>query len=1032
MSTVARSDHRSHDGAPDGGTAWDRTAALAARTVAAPAAWIFATDDAASRLLGAHNPRRLPQPDPLEANAVTERNHDPAGPETRCRTIPLNAPDDRRIGLLIIDALPSPPWTDGRHEALLEIAALAGRLLSAELENAGLRRAAAELRRVETELQHKSQDLHLALLSARMGTWTRELNPDSVQWSPELERIFGLEPGGFTGDEAAFWDFVHPDDRPRAASAVVQAIETGTDYEIEFRHRLPSGEERWMVGRGRASYDADGRPVRLAGIGMDVTERKHALIALDRYRLLSEHGRDIILFIRRSDGRILEANAAAAAAYGFDRNVLTTLTIGQLRAPETHHELDDQFARADVSGILFRTAHRRRDGSIFPVEVSARGAELHGERVVLSIIRDVTDREIIERTLRENAEFYRAVFNQEAVAITTTAPDGRLLSANTAFLRLLGYGPNDVTRLSIRDITHPDDIAADLEQAARVAAGDIPRYDLEKRMLRRDGTVVRVSVSACGVHDATGNPLYGISFIRDVTEQRRMAESLDRTRERLTLSLQASGSGAWDWDVAADDLYWSPEYRLVFGIAPDAEPSFDAWIAAIHPEDRDSIRSRALDVMSSGGPWREEYRILNPHLGQRWVANWGKVTCDARGRPIRFTGIVRDITERKNLEAELRERTERLAEDDRRKNEFLAMLAHELRNPLASISTAARLLGNTEDVADMAWGRDVIERQVRHLSRLIDDLLDVARITRGKIELKPEPTDVGPIVARAVESVRSMIDAKGHRLDVSVGPGPLRVHADPTRFVQILENLLTNAAKYTDEGGRIGIDAGRTGDTLEIVVTDDGIGIPTEMLPRVFDLFTQVDRSLDRAQGGLGIGLGLVRRLAEMHGGTIAAHSEGPGRGSVFTLRMPAYDGPEPEDDVARLAPTRPPAYGPSRRILIVDDIDDVARGLAKWLARAGHRTATAADGPSALAVAREFRPDVVVLDIGLPGMNGYEVAEALRALPETTGAILVAASGYGRREDRERADASGFDYHMTKPVDPDILLARVAEAARD
>jgi signal transduction histidine kinase/DNA-binding response OmpR family regulator len=375
-----------------------------------------------------------------------------------------------------------------------------------------------------------------------------------------------------------------------------------------------------------------------------------------------------------------------------------------------------------------------------------------------------------------------------------------------------------------------------------------------------------------------------------------------------------------------------------------------------------------------------------------------------------------------------------IRESDRQKGVFLAMLAHELRNPLAPILNALHVLRTPDaDPEATAQARDIAERQVRHLARLVDDLLDVSRINTDKVELRRGPIDLREAVARAVEAARPLIEARGHELSVSVPDGPLRLTADEDRLEQILSNLLNNAAKYTEPGGRIALEVAREGDDAVVRVRDTGIGIAPELLPRVFDLFTQADRSLDRSQGGLGIGLTLVRRLVEMHGGSVSVSSAGVGRGSEFVVRLPLAAGDEaalPTDDgrVDEPADERP------KRVLVVDDNVDAARILSRLLTAGGHHVDVAHDGQAALEIARERPPDVVLLDIGLPGMDGYEVARRMRAMGDLDRTLLVALTGYGQEEDRRRSRESGFDQHLTKPVDPlaiKQLIARRRPAER-
>lgn len=363
---------------------------------------------------------------------------------------------------------------------------------------------------------------------------------------------------------------------------------------------------------------------------------------------------------------------------------------------------------------------------------------------------------------------------------------------------------------------------------------------------------------------------------------------------------------------------------------------------------------------------------------------------------------------------------EELRDADRRKDEFLAMLAHELRNPLAPIRNGLAILQMAGgDRAAVRRTHGMMSRQVDHLGRLVDDLLDVSRITRGKVELRLEAVDLNTVLARAAEAARPLIDARRHRLVVTRPGRPVMVSADPTRLTQVVGNLLTNAAKYSDEVGRIDLTLEENGAAV-IRVRDTGLGIPAEMLPRVFDLFTQVGRTLDRADGGLGIGLTLVKSLVELHGGTVSAASEGPGKGSEFTVRLPKLAqgaGNGQAEPTAAAAAT-------ARRILIVDDNPDAGDSLATLLEMTGHRVEVARSGPQGLEVAARLKPEVAVLDLGLPGMSGYELAERMRAEPFGRDMILVALTGYGQEEDRRRTHEAGFNHHLTKPADLAALAA--------
>ncbi|QJW99071.1 response regulator [Frigoriglobus tundricola] len=382
--------------------------------------------------------------------------------------------------------------------------------------------------------------------------------------------------------------------------------------------------------------------------------------------------------------------------------------------------------------------------------------------------------------------------------------------------------------------------------------------------------------------------------------------------------------------------------------------------------------------------------------------------------------------ENARLLAETRRTADALREADQRKNEFLATLAHELRNPLAPLLNGLQILALSQTPEAAVRARAMMERQLRHMVRLVDDLLDISRVTSGKVRLRPEALDLRTAVEAAVEASRPAIEAGGHALTVRLPDEPMWLHADPTRIAQVIGNLLTNAAKYTPNGGRIAVSADRAPGHAVVRVADSGVGIPPDMLPQVFELFTQIGKHLDRAQGGLGIGLALVKRLVEMHGGVVTAESPGPDRGSTFSVRLPlAPEAPRPAAPNGTARTVR----GQSRRVLVVDDNADAAESLSELLALSGHETETAESGPDALVAATRFQPELVFLDIGLPGMNGYEVARALRAEPGRTGVVLVALTGWGAEEDRRRSAEAGFDFHLTKPVEVgqlDALLAKL------
>ncbi|HWB77484.1 MAG TPA: response regulator [Nannocystaceae bacterium] len=504
-------------------------------------------------------------------------------------------------------------------------------------------------------------------------------------------------------------------------------------------------------------------------------------------------------------------------------------------------------------------------------------------------------------------------------------------------------------------------------------------------------------------------------------ELRASASELRVSEERLNLALDSAGAAAWDWDAIEDRLDWMPRFRELHGFTADDPPQLGTVLARVTDDDRDRLTARVQRMLSTPGDdeWNEEFRINHPSRGVRDISGLGRAFRDGFGRVVRMTGIDLDVTERVETERALKEA-------DRRKDEFLATLSHELRNPLAPILNAVQLLGIGgvgED--DRARMHAIIHRQVLHMVRLVDDLLDVSRITSGKIALQRERLSVDTVIARALETCAPLVDGRGLRVVVHTPDAPLEVDGDATRLVQVVANLLNNAAKFSEPGNAIEVSARREGNEAVLAIKDSGIGIDETMLPRVFELFTQMPVSGQRVGGGLGIGLAIVRQLVQMHGGSVTAFSRGRGHGSEFVVRLPLPSHAreaEPE-------PERPPQpNGQPRRIVVADDNEDVLEMLSWVLSNQGHEVRIARDGVEAVAAAEAMRPHVVILDIGMPNLDGYGAAKRIREQPWGATIKLIAQTGWGQPDDKRRASEAGFDLHLTKPID----MQRLAEALAD
>jgi two-component system CheB/CheR fusion protein len=651
-------------------------------------------------------------------------------------------------------------------------------------------------------------------------------------------------------------------------------------------------------------------------------------------------------------------------------------------------------------------------------------------RGYVGLVDDVTDRKRADEAVRQSAARFRALMEQSPLSTQVFTPDGRTVRVNRAWEELWGLTLDQIADYNVLHDPQLEakGIAPYIRKGFAGEATPIPAiaYDPNESIpdrTRHADAKRWVRAFIYPLRDDHGQLTEVVLIHEDITAQRRAEEELQGTADRLSFALAASRMGDWLWDAATDEVRLSDRAAELFAVPVRPPRTRPQMRELLHPDDRQRV-ARELDrVIAERADYDIEYRVRNPD-GWRWVAAKGRAVYDAAGRVTGMSGVMLDVTDRKRLEEESHRTVDALRDADRLKDEFLAMLAHELRNPLAPIRNALHILKKpAADAAIREQVRATAERQVGHMARLLDDLLDVSRISRGKIQLRAEPVDLAALAARTAEVARPAVEERRHTLTVSLPPAGAWVSGDATRLEQVVTNLLTNAAKYTDPGGRIALAVEAADGQAVVRVTDTGIGIAADMLPRVFDLFVQGERRLDRTQGGVGIGLTLVKRLVEMHGGSVEARSEGPGTGSEFIVRLPTADRRPPIAAEAVHA-NRQSAVGnrQSRRVLVVDDNRDAADSLALVLRIDGHEVAVAYDGPSALAMAPAFGPAVVLLDLGMPGLDGYEVCRRLRRMPELAGARVVAVTGWGQEADRRRSADAGFDHHLVKPADPDAI----------
>lgn len=589
---------------------------------------------------------------------------------------------------------------------------------------------------------------------------------------------------------------------------------------------------------------------------------------------------------------------------------------------------------------------------------------------------------------------------------------------------LLGYAAAELDGPVSRwiELVHPEDRGRFTGGygATRVAGG---AFHLEYRVRHKEGRTLRVQDDGQPIFGTDGRPVRVVGFVKDVTQRRQMEDELRASEQRFRAAVENLPHGFIIYDAQRRFVYMNRRGQEAGGrdLAAlvgrrDEEVWPEAFTKNYLPALQRAAQTRTVQTF--------EWTLPQDLGGRTLVVTYVPLTGPA-GDLQQILAITYDITERKAAE-------ERLREADRQKDRFLATLGHELRNPLAPLRNALQIVRQPSGAAAAtADALALMDRQVDRMARLIDDLLDVSRISRGKVHLRRERIELGDLVRHAVETSRPHADRLGHRLTVVLPPEPILLDADPVRLEQVLANLLDNACKYTGRGGRIAVTACRHDGEAVVAVRDDGRGLSPEQVPHLFEMFSQGEPGPNEAQAGLGIGLALARGLVEMHGGRIEAASEGPGRGSEFTVRLPALPpgaAPAPERAVSR----HPAAAAPRRRVLVVDDNRDSADSMTMLLRLRGHEVRTVYDGETALTAAAEFRPEVVLLDIGLPRLDGYEVARRLRAAPGGGAVLLAAMTGYGTDDDKHRARQAGFDRHMTKPVDPDALHRLLAGEPAD
>jgi PAS domain S-box-containing protein len=855
-----------------------------------------------------------------------------------------------------------------------------------------------------------------------------------VTASREFYRTFGVTPGATEG--RLVYDLGNRQwDIPRLRTLLEEILPQHTTFrDFEVEHTFQHIGRKVMLLNARTLYREQNNTKRIVLVIEDVTERRDAEEARReteaRFTEMVKNVRDHSIFLTDPAGVITSWNVAAERVIGYPEAEAVGKHFSLIFTPEDRENgLPDWELRAarERGRAEDERWHVRKGGERFwALGIVTPLHDASGRLTGFSkILRDITDRKRAADALRASEAKYRTLFDSmdegfciiEVLSEDGRPADYRFLEVNPAFERQTGIAGAAGRRM--REIA-PGHEEHWFETYGRVAASGEPvRFQHAADALGRYYDVYAFRVG-------TPEQRRVAILFNDITARQRAEAALRHRTAQFQVLLDRAPVGVYLVDADFRIVEVNPAARPVFGDVPDlVGRDFGEVIHTLWEGDyADEVAGLFRSTLETGESYVTSERAERRR--DRGVLEYYEWRIDRITLLDGRFGVVcyfRDVSERVHREAALREA-------DRRKDEFLAMLGHELRNPLTPLrGVVDTLRRQTPDGDGLGRAYAMMDRQVGHLTRLVDDLLDVSRITRGLVELRREPVGLAEVADQAAEMAAPAVEGRGHELSLTLPRKPLRVEGDATRLTQVLYNLLNNAAKYTDAGGRIWLTIGREGDEAVVRVRDNGSGMKADLVPKVFDLFTQGERTLDRSLGGLGLGLTLVRRLVEMHGGTAEARSDGPERGSEFIVRLPAL----PADDATPAAP-RPP--GPPRaavqvaRALVIDDNVDVAESMTWMLEGLAREIKMVHSGPAALELVPEWRPDVILCDIGMPGMDGYETCRRLRRAPGLAGVVIAAVSGYGGPEDQTKSKEAGFDRHLVKPVGWDTVADLVKTAA--
>jgi PAS domain S-box-containing protein len=929
-----------------------------------------------------------------------------------------------------------------------------------------------------TRLQQQREWLRVTLGSIGDGVITTDAEGRVTFLNPVAESLTGWKQEQAAGRLfTEVFHIVNEMTRQTVENPIARVIATGhivglANHTVLFAR---DGTERAIDDSAAPIRGSEGAVSGVVLVFRDVTERRRLERAARSLASIVASSDDAIIG-KDVNGVITSWNEGAERVFGYPAAEAVGRPVAMLAPSDRADEMPAILARIRRGERVdhFDTVRRGKNGRLVPISLTVSPIRDEDGKIIgaSKIARDISERKRAEEALHEEKERLHATLTGIGDAVIVTDAESRVTLMNPVAQALTGWNEHGVGRPLeevFRIVNEQTRQPVESPVTRVIREGAVVGLGNHTALIARDGSQVPIADSGAPIRSAAGDIIGVVLVFRDVTERKR-AEQATRFLADASKSLAAlvdydstmqkvarlAVPSFADWcavDVVDPDgslrrvavahanpskVELAHELHRRYPPDPDAPQGVPRILRTGQPE----LISEITDALLVETVKDEELRRIMRELG---LKSYLGVPLRARGKTVgaitfvaaesgrRFDAtdlaVAEDLAHRAGIAMENARLYSEVREADRRKDEFLAMLAHELRNPLAPIRNALQIMKQTgADAAMRGRVREMMERQVQHMTRMVDDLLDVSRITRGKIELRKEVVDLASVVGRTVEATRPLIEDRRQELTVDLPSGPVHLEADPTRLEQVLANVLNNAAKYTDHGGHIWLTARQEGGEFVLRVRDTGVGILADMLPRIFEPFVQSDRVLHQSQGGLGIGLTLVRSLVEMHGGTVTAHSEGPGKGSEFIVRLPALSQQQPIPGAKAAGEGgEPVGAAPQRRILIVDDNVDAAESLAVLLRLEGHDVRVAHDGPAALAAFEADPPDIVFLDIGMPVMNGYDVARRLRQRPGLDNLVLVAMTGWGQEEDRRRSQEAGFDHHLVKPVEPDALRQLLA-----